>query len=281
MICIGSSRIYNSDSCNSVSYIKYKNDIRDTLLSIKKHLGECGIAVTELTPEPAGTTYKECNLLWVRDMFVMSGGRGLVLRGDRSSTEGQDRSKEYLITKGFLQSIPVKTTVLPISVKLEGGDVIQSSEGGVIFVGRGRRTNQAGIKWLRDKLEEPYPIKTIFHRALHLDGCFAVLGKRVFYSPQYIPKLPEWIYKHHFEVVSLEDVLGNDVDHNLATNFIQTGPKELIISDYREFSPFRKLLRRLGYRLRLVNTNRVRNFGGSIRCLTQWITKPDGTYNSI
>ena len=134
----------------------------------------------------------------------------------------------------------------------------------MFFCGIGIRTSYQGSKFIKNYTKKR--IINIKHSALHLDCCFMVLDKYVFYSKKYIKKLPKFIYDN-YKIILLENLISNT---NLSTNFVRI-KDTLLISDNDDFYNLRKYLKYLGYKLIEINTDSIMKLGGSIRCASQWL----------
>ena len=263
-ILIGNSNLYHPKKCSS-NYLIHQSNIQDCLTEITSVFNSLNITVNKVD----SLYYPGCNLLWVRDNFINLNGKIIIFKGTKNSTENQDRSQEYRVfTKIFSKYI-----VCP--EKIEGGDIIESKED--ILCGIGIRTSYNGSRFLSKFTNKK--IINIRHSALHLDCCLAVLPNRIIlYSQQYIQKLPKYIMDN-YQIFSIEKLLGigvsSNIDPNLSTNFVLVN-NTVIISNNPKFSKIRQWLRSLGYSLQLIHVDRVKEMGGAIRCLTQWIEPLQG-----
>jgi N-dimethylarginine dimethylaminohydrolase len=248
-VIIGSGLIWNKSKC-SKNYIVNERKINECLNNIAEAFKSQGIQVYNIYID-----YGFCNLLWIRDMFVNINNQILICKCTQDSTENVDRSNEYKIIK---QIFP-KSIVCPY--KLEGGDIIETKD--ALFCGIGIRTNYQGSKFIKNYTKKR--IINIKHSALHLDCCFMVLDKLVFYSKKYIKKLPKFIYDN-YKIIILENLIS---DTNLSTNIVRI-KNTLLISNNRKFYNLREYLKHIGYKLIEINTDTIMKFGGSIRCASQW-----------
>jgi N-dimethylarginine dimethylaminohydrolase len=173
-----------------------------------------------------------------------------------------DRSIEYDYIKKFLNT-EKKIIEIPDNILFEGGDIIQ--EGNYMFVGISSRTNIQIVTILKDL----FPNKNIIpihHTALHLDCCFCILdNKLVFYDSKYIENIS---LPNKFTIFDIASIV--DSGKYMATNFVRVG-NTLIMSKIKKNAIFRKILRDIGYKIILINTQNIWKEGGSIRCLTQWL----------
>jgi len=116
-----------------------------------------------------------------------------------------------------------------------------------------------------------FPKKNVIkinHTATHLDSCFTVLNKNIFYSKTYINSLPNNL-KNDYIITTIEDILG-DTDPNNALNLLIID-KNIITTNTPEFEPMRIKLMDMGYNVLTIKFNNLLEEGGGIRCLTQWL----------
>lgn len=205
-------------------------------------------------------------LIWVRDVYIPIDNTYVIGNLTRKSTLGKNRVNEYKELEYLLDSNPEIEQIKPSKdVKLEGGDIIQYKD--YIFVGIGGRTNKEGYEFIKRTFKHKKVI-AINHTALHLDCVLCVLDNDVvFYDSKYIQRLPR-NFRQLFNVNDISSIV--DSGKFLATNFVKIG-KTLIISNTPENSAFRDILKGMGYKLEIVNTENIWRLGGSVRCLTQWL----------
>jgi len=201
-------------------------------------------------------------IIWMRDLYVPIDNIYLRCNLTKNSTMNTDRTIEFDYIKNYLNS--EKTIIeIPHNILFEGGDIIQ--EGNYIFVGISSRTNIQIVAILK----ELFPKKNIIvihHKALHLDCCFCILdNKLVFYDSKYIETIS---IPNKFTIFDIASIV--DSGKYMATNFVQVG-NTLIMSKIKKNESFRKILRDIGYKIILINTQNIWKEGGSIRCLTQWL----------
>jgi N-dimethylarginine dimethylaminohydrolase len=201
-------------------------------------------------------------VIWIRDIYVPIDNIYLKCNLTKNSTMNTDRSIEYDYIKKFLNT-EKKIIEIPDNILFEGGDIIQ--EGNYMFVGISSRTNIQIVTILKDL----FPNKNIIpihHTALHLDCCFCILdNKLVFYDSKYIENIS---LPNKFTIFDIASIV--DSGKYMATNFVQVG-NTLIMSKIKKNAIFRKILRDIGYKIILINTQNIWKEGGSIRCLTQWL----------
>jgi N-dimethylarginine dimethylaminohydrolase len=271
-IVIGSNKIFNKKYCSHLYLQKQINaeieNLNSTLKTIFKLLK---INVSELLLQ----NNKICNSIWVRDIFFRLNNELIVTKPARKSTLGQNRYFEYKSIIKLLDVLNKKYFLITDdSIKVEGGDIIQNEE--FIFIGFGERTNKKGIKFVKSINKSNKKTFVIQHSALHLDCCFTLLkNNTLIYTSKYIKNLPFEICKK-FNCIRLEDILPGVEETNLALNFLIVN-NNIIISKKKQFSSLRTVLRKLGYKLILVDFNNDILLGGSIRCFTQWIDLPKNT----
>ena len=124
---------------------------------------------------------KECNLIWIRDLFFKIDNKIFICNNSKSDSLKIDRTNEKQYIFKYLKAF----TIIPKNIKIEGGDIIQDNN--FIFVGINERTNLTAIKFLQKILPNKTFIK-INHSAIHLDCCFTVIDKFIFYSRKFIKK---------------------------------------------------------------------------------------------
>ena len=136
------------------------------------------------------------------------------------------------------------------------------------------RTDKSGLAWVR-KTFPKHTVIPIKHKALHLDCCFSVLpGNHVLYSRQYISALPQSVRKN-YTCKKVEDLIGKNVDANLATNNLVIG-NNIITTNQPKFRGVRSYLKNLGFHVIELKYGTLWRHNGGPRCLTQWIKQPAG-----
>lgn len=262
-IILGSEHKYNKKSCKPLRY-KRTFKLDKILGQIKKTLENLGITVAR----PIIKNMPHCQTLWTRDSVINIDNQMIMLplqslKAQYGQLRGQDEWK----------TIPAnRREVFPdYPENLEGGDVIQDHD--LILVGEGKRTNQSGI----EKLKQMFPKKKIInikHNALHLDCVLMILpGNKILYSKKYIKKLPKYL-TDNYKSKTVESIIGKDIDPLLATNGLIIG-NNIITTDQAKFKKFRTYLRKEGFNVIEISYGNLWREQGGIRCLTQWLDKPD------
>tara|TARA_B110000259_G_scaffold131401_1_gene148253 strand:- start:6263 stop:7006 length:744 start_codon:yes stop_codon:yes gene_type:complete len=219
------------------------------LNDLKKILENLGINVIQIENNIL------CNVLWMRDIFFKIDNKIFL------SNLNKERHHETNLVVEYLK----KYIEIPQHINIEGGDIIQDKN--TIFIGINERTNIAAYNYLKKMFPKKNVIK-INHTALHLDCCFTVLNKNIFYSKTYINSLPNNL-KNHYTISTIEDIL-DDIDPNNALNLLIID-KNIITTDTPEFEPFRIKLNNIGYNVFTIKYNNLLEDGGGIRCLTQYL----------
>ena len=231
-------------------YVKKRilNDLKNTLETL-------GINVFQIENN------KECNVLWMRDLFFKIDNKTILCNNTESDTLKINRQNEKNLVIKYLKNY----IELPKNIKIEGGDIIQNKN--TIFIGINERTNYAAYNYLKKLFPNKNFIK-INHSALHLDNCFAIVNNTIFYSKTYIKSLPNNL-KNDYNIQVLEDIIsGNEV--NSAANILIIN-KNIITTDTPAFLPFRIILKAMGYNVFTIKYNNLLEEGGGIRCLTQFL----------
>jgi len=275
-ILIGNPKYINPSKCSSVYFKKeIHNDLLNVINQIKTCLIKINVHVSEVVQWRLAEKNKlVCHSLWIRDNFIKMDNIFLILPLTKKSSVNQDRSHEY---KNIIQLLNKNNEIYYIihqkNVKIEGGDIIQNKN--TIFYGLSNRSNKDGFNLIK-KINADYWNKDMYsikHNALHLDCCFCLLkNNTIIYSKKYIKKLNTSI-TNTFKCVVLEDILENDSATNLALNFLMIN-NNIIITKEKEYSKLRQFLRKMGYKLHLVDFKYNTIVGGSVRCLTQWLHIP-------
>ena len=266
VIYIGSHHVYNKDFC-SVNQLRLK--LKNTLDILEKELKKLDIKV--IKPKK----YKienMCTALWTRDTSFLMNNKIYLLPHMLPIKDKLKSANRINQIENEVNVIPYKDKgiFVPDNVNLDGGDILVDHD--TIFVGKNERTDNSGVKFLTDTFNNKnvIPIK---HHSLHLDCCFAVLpNKIVLYSTKYIKKLPR-IIRTNYMCLSIEDILYDCDDTNLATNFLIVG-NNIITAERKKFKKLHDFLEKLGFNLILIPFENIYTMGGGIRCLTQWYKLP-------
>lgn len=245
---------YIDKECKNKIKTNLKNKI-SVLNNLKKILTKLKINVIKIDDN------KECNLIWIRDLFFKIDNKIFICNNTKNDSLKIDRTNE----KQYLMKYFKNFIIFPKNINIEGGDIIQVNN--FIFVGINERTNIAAIKFL----EKIFPKKifiNIYHSAIHLDCCFTVIDKFIFYSRKYIKRIPKFLHEKYF-IINIDEILCTK-NTNLATNLLIIN-NNIITTDTPEFKPFRILLEILGYNVYTIKYYNLLEEGGGIRCLTQWL----------
>jgi len=257
-IILGSDHKYNNNFCKPITY-KRNFKLSRILNEIKTRLEDLNITVVR----PIIKNMPHCQTLWTRDSVINIDNQMIMLPLQSLNTRHPDEWR----------TIPVdRRKVFPdFPENLEGGDVIQDHN--LILIGEGIRSNKLGI----EKLKRMFPKKKIIdikHSALHLDCVLMVLpGKEILYSSRYIKKLPKYL-KQNYKCKTVESIIGKDIDPLLATNGLIIG-NNIITTDQVKFKKFRNYLRKQGFNVIEISYGNLWREQGGIRCLTQWLKKPE------
>ena len=265
-LLIGNPKILNEKMCLKI--IKKRKEVLDDLANVNYEMKEI-LNTMNISVIDNYVNNKICFQLWLRDNLIHLDNKIIVLVPTKKGTFGFDRSPEKNSVIRILDHWKYKYNLIKNkNIKLEGGDVIQNND--YVFVGINERTNNNGYNFVVSKTNKK--CFRIEHSALHLDCCFTLLKNNIIiFSKKYIQKLDQNI-KKKFKVFILEDIIDTK-NTNLALNFIIIG-NNIIISNHKRFSKLRQFLRKLGYKLHLVNFKYDYLLYGSIRCFTQWLEKP-------
>ena len=98
-------------------------------------------------------------------------------------------------------------------------------------------------------------------------------GNKILYSKKYIKKLPKYL-TDNYKSKTVESIIGKDIDPLLATNGLIIG-NNIITTDQAKFKKFRTYLRKEGFNVIEISYGNLWREQGGIRCLTQWLDKPD------
>lgn len=161
-------------------------------------LSDLGLRVIGAPPEP-----EHPDGVFVEDALVVVGDLGILTRPGAGSRRGEVAS-----IAPMLGDLGLRRADVAAPATLDGGDVLQV--GSTVYVGRTRRTNDAGIEQLRTLLEpigrRVVPVEVT--GALHLKTAATALPDRA------ILAVPDWIDTSAFgarEVVSAPEPAGADV----------------------------------------------------------------------
>ena len=252
-VVLGDMKLYKYSEAYCDRKIKDTIPRENIMKNIEKAMVDQGITVLKPHYDPGIET---CRSLWVRDSATVIDNKMILLPG-----WGPKRRNEYL-THRYGNILTVSAPIM--SVDLEGGDILQY--GNTILVGLGRRTNSAGLQWLKKEFPNKKFI-SVEHTALHLDCCLTILPcGRLLYSGRHIAKIPLDL-SMKYQIIDIDDKIKGLP--NLATNIFFLNKTTIITTDQRKFHSFRKFLGDLGYELIVIPYGTMWRYGGGIRCLTQ------------
>ena len=260
-ILVGRGDIYNIEICKKQPDYKYHMIIPITTITnnLANILKKLGLKVKR----PLKKNVKICQSLWTRDQSINVNNKIYFF---------SDNPKNAPSSKAT-QTIPYKGKLVKDTVVIDGGDIIQ--DGHIIYVGLSpERTDKTGLAWIR-KTFPKHTIIPIKHKSLHLDCCFSVMpNNQLLYSKQYISSLPQSVRKK-YKCKKVEDLIGQNVDANLATNNLIIG-NNIITTDQAKFKGVRTYIKSLGFNVIELKYGTLWRHGGGPRCLTQWIKQPVG-----
>ncbi|MCC2864822.1 MAG: arginine deiminase family protein [Clostridiales Family XIII bacterium] len=188
------------------------------------------------------------------------------------------RSKEYLATKAYLESIGVPTLgEIKAPGKMEGGDVLWIDEK-TVAIGRGYRTNDEGIRQFKEltkDLVDEYIIVPMPHgegedACLHLMSIisFVDTDKAVVYSKFMPVFFREYLLEKGFMLIEADD---DEYDY-LGTNLLALEPGKVIL--IKGCSKIEKKLKDLGLTVMTYEGKELSYRGtGGPTCLTCPITR--------
>jgi len=181
------------------------------------------------------------------------------------------RQDEVAGIEKFIEEFP-KVVRVPQGIMLEGGDIFVDK--GIVFVGGGVRTNEQGIKWLKDYLEnngfrEEFKVVPIFTKSpaegeiLHLDCTFMPVGEdlALIYSPGFVDGVPTEI-KDNYRLIEVT----REEQGNLSTNVLSLDKHNVICRP--ESVRLNEILRKEGMSVIPLSFNENPKTGGSFRCAT-------------
>ena len=188
------------------------------------------------------------------------------------------RSKEYLATKAYLESIGVPTLgEIKAPGKMEGGDVLWIDEK-TVAIGRGYRTNDEGIRQFKEltkDIVDEYIIVPMPHgegedACLHLMSIisFVDTDKAVVYSKFMPVFFREYLLEKGFMLIEADD---DEYDY-LGTNLLALEPGKVIL--IKGCSKIEKKLKDLGLTVMTYEGKELSYRGtGGPTCLTCPITR--------
>jgi len=145
---------------------------------------------------------------------------------------------------------------------IEGGDVIIIDDK-TIAVGIGQRTNDAGLKKLKQNFPE-YQFIKVNHKHLHLDVLFTMLGKKRCLAD--VTQLPnsfiEYLKNNRFQIIEADPA----EQETLGCNVVAIGENRVI--GVSENTNTNQQLRNKGIKVIEVSMPNVVKWGGGPRCMT-------------
>jgi N-dimethylarginine dimethylaminohydrolase len=208
-------------------------------------------------PKPLGGTIDQ---LTPRDLGFIVGNTFVV-----SHMAYRIREREEKGIVKYLRHFDGRIVKAPHNVVVEGGDVLLDGEN--MYVGVGRRTNNAGYEYVKKLFGDRYRVYRMMHKALHLDLVFNILGGgRALTHPNGVKYLPERV----LDKFKLIKVPAGEYE-KLAVNTLSLS-KDKVISRTSCVKTNKKL-RDNGYEVIEVEFNEVPKTGGSFRCCTMPLTR--------
>lgn len=204
--------------------------------------------------------------VFTRDLGFAIGG--VFVRGRMKESS---RSAEYSMIEHHVRRAAEVVVTPPASVILEGGDVVLYRD--VIFVGVGRRTNEAAV----DFLEELFPQHRVVEvhlvhgtrdphsDVLHLDCVFAPVGRDSALVFAAGLKHGIGVIADHFPAEKRIELTG-DALYDLACNIVSITPEHVVSCE--RLVGLNAQLEARGIRVSTVPYDAVRQLGGLIRCST-------------
>jgi len=169
-------RVPNSLKNRSVGSDNYPDGVdvekaKQEYETVREVLKNCDINIIELVEDES---YPDC--CFVDDTAVVIGNTALIARPGHSSRQGEVGEIRKVL-KGDLRMNVVE--IGNAKATLDGGDVLFT--GKEIFVGVGKRTNEAGAQAVAEAFPEYAVSRVNFEKceALHLKDVFSMAGKNV------------------------------------------------------------------------------------------------------
>jgi N-dimethylarginine dimethylaminohydrolase len=258
IIYMGSDYIYNKEKCDDK-----KLRLREALRKLESEIKKSGIEVVKPLKKEKNDM---CMSLWARDSSFTVDNKVYLMP---QMINNKMRSEQIV---SEVDVIPYKSEgkIVPHEVNLDGGDII--IDGDTIFVGKGRRTDNSGVQFLKGEFKNKEVI-VVPHHALHLDCCLGVLpGNNILYSSDYIKRLPSKL-RERYNIYRVEDYIGERYDSNLSTNFLLIG-RNVITAYKKKFEKIYKLIESFGLTVTTIPFENIFMGGGGVRCMTQWYKMP-------
>tara|TARA_B100000886_G_C20332094_1_gene452851 strand:- start:105 stop:950 length:846 start_codon:yes stop_codon:yes gene_type:complete len=275
MLCIG--------QYNKLSKVPHlSRDVCSVQRQIESVLNKLKVKYIVFPHTSMSLANKSYNILWVRDIFINT-PRGIqILKCDK-----KQRGDHHEMVQDFFEtfSFDLKYTIFyphtRSTIRIEAGDIIEYRN--TLFIGLSKRTNRVGVNWFLHSsgVDKNKKVILISHNALHLDCVFNILPNQrtIVYCSSYIPRLNKQELMDSDcgidAIVCVETLIAdNRLNYNLSTNYLYVYPNHILLSYIPKFKLFYDYLEELQYTLHFIDFKGLERFGGSIRCFTQWISKP-------
>lgn len=205
-----------------------------------------------------------CTQIFTRDIAFVIGD--VIVK---SNMLLENRKKETTAIDSLLAEVD-KVVSPPTDAIIEGGDVILYNE--YVFVGRGARTNQAGVDFLtkqfRNKKVIPLPTKVSndpMSHIVHLDCAFQPIGDKyaILFEEGFVNR-PDAIYDL-FGEKNLIKVTSNEMYH-MYPNIFSIAPDLVVVE--ASFTRLIAELERRNIAVDKINYSNVAKLGGMLRCST-------------
>lgn len=258
----GPARVDNEWSREAIHTGRYSDEA---------HLVPCVEALARVLTEAGVNVLRPVNRPDLLQVFTRD--LGFVI-GDvfvRGRMKESARAAEYAMIEHHVRAAASVVVTPPDSVILEGGDVVLYRD--VIFVGVGRRTNEAAVDFLeelfpRHHVEEVHLVhgtRDPHSDVLHLDCVFAPVGRdsALVFAPGFKHGLG--VIADHFPAEKRIE-LGPDALHDLECNILSVAPDHVVSCE--SFVALNAELEGRGIQVSRVPFDAVRQLGGLIRCAT-------------
>lgn len=221
---------------------------------------DAGVSVHYVEPESAARP----NQMFMADLFAMTPEGGILARPASRVRAGEERvAARRLASMG----IPIVRSISGMAT-FEGADLMWLNEKTVI-VGRGLRTNDAGVAQLTTVLAEmgvatiavDMPIGT-----MHLMGMLRIVDHdlAIAWPLRFVLRGIEALQKHGYRVAYLPDEQEARALH--AFNFVTLGPREILMPATNPIT--QRFYEQLGITCHTVPMDELSKAAGSIGCLT-------------
>lgn len=211
---------------------------------------------------------KDLNQIFSRDIGFVIDDTFVAPRMSRERGEKEIEGIKYLIDL-MQPSKVIRENDMPKDVVIEGGDVILYDN--KIFVGKSKRTNDAGFKFIKQTFPDKEVIQIVIHASenaeeniLHLDCAFQPIGKD--YAIIYEDGIAEPNkIKKYFKTEDLISVSKKQA-YRMFPNIFSISPRKIVI-EKRFFELKHKLLQR-NFEVIEVNYAETSKLSGLLRCST-------------